>query len=113
MGKSIQIAPAAQPRHPHAQACPRTGWVNRCVRVRPWCQILAATHVRRAVRGTSVLQGRPIVGYPVPTLYHILYVRAAKLVHAREGRPTLYLPCTDVPYFVCVPRQTKVGREVG
>jgi hypothetical protein len=42
-----------------------------------------------------------------------LYVRAAKLVHALEGRPTLYLPCTDVPYFVCVPRQTKVGREVG
>ena len=72
------------------------------------CDARTARH-----RRTNVLPGRPIVGYPVPTLYHILYVRAAKLVHAREGRPTLYLPCTDVPYFVCVPRQTKVGREVG
>jgi hypothetical protein len=83
------------------------------VRVRPWCQILAATHVRRAI-GVRMSSR---VGRLWATLYlpytTFLYVRAAKLVHALEGRPTLYLPCTDVPYFVCVPRQTKVGREVG
>lgn len=55
---------------------PHMGWANRPRRVRPWCRIVAATHVRWCTQAKRVARIGATLGLPYTFL------------------TTLYLPCT-------------------